>query len=105
MEQFKEKLQNQKVSIQKIKESSKENDIVVIGGLISNVRDILTKGGEKMLFIKLADLNDEIELVVFPRTLQEFTSVFVADQCIAVKAKVSIRNGEKSLIAEKAKKL
>jgi len=58
-----------------------------------------------MLFIKFVDLTDEMELVVFPRILQEFQSSFVPDQCIAVKARVSLRNGEKSLIAEKAKKL
>ena len=105
LEQFKEKLVNQKTTIKKIKESSKENDIVVVGGLIENMRDILTKNGDKMFFIKFVDLTDEIELVVFPRTLQEFSSVFIPDQCIVVKAKVSARNGEKSLIAEKAKKL
>ncbi len=105
MEQFKEKLESQKLNIKKIKESSKENETVVVGGLISTVKDILTKGGEKMLFIKLVDLSDEIELVVFPRTLLEFANVFAEDQCVVIKGKVSLRNGEKSLIAEKAKKL
>ncbi len=105
LDQFKEKLQNQKITIKKIKDEAKEDEIVVVGGLISEMRDILTKNGEKMYFIKFADLTDEIELVVFPRTLQEFSSIFVPDQCIAVKARVSLRNGEKSLIAEKAKKL
>jgi DNA polymerase-3 subunit alpha len=105
LEQFKDKLANQKITVKKIKESSKENDIVVVGGLIENMRDILTKGGEKMFFIKFVDLTDEIEMVVFPRVLQEFSTIFVPDECIAVKARVSLRNGEKSLIAEKAKKL
>jgi len=105
LEQFKDKLANQKNTIKNIKENSKENEIVVVGGLIENMRDILTKNGDKMFFIKFVDLTDEIELVVFPRTLQEFSNIFVPDECIAVKARVSLRNGEKSLIAEKAKKL
>jgi DNA polymerase-3 subunit alpha len=105
LEQFKEKLKSQKMTIKKIKEESKENDLVVVGGLIENMRDILTKGGEKMFFIKFVDLTDEIELVVFTRTLQEFSNIFVPDQCIAIKARVSLRNGDKTLIAEKAKKL
>ena len=105
LEQFKDKLANQKNTIKNIKENSKENEIVVVGGLIENMRDILTKNGDKMFFIKFVDLTDEIEMVVFPRTLQEFSSIFVPDECIAVKARVSLRNGEKSLIAEKAKKL
>ncbi|MEK7635085.1 MAG: DNA polymerase III subunit alpha [Patescibacteria group bacterium] len=105
LDEFKEKLANQKTNIAKIKESSKEKDLVVVGGLIENMRDILTKNGDKMFFIKLLDLSGEIELVVFPRTLIEFSSIFVPDQCIVVKARVSLRNGEKTLIAEKAKKL
>ena len=103
LEQFKEKLLEQKMTIKKIKENSKENEIVVVGGLIENMRDILTKNGEKMFFIKFVDLTDEIELVVFPRTLQEFSSVFVPDQCIAVKARVSLRNDEKLSLPKKLK--
>ena len=105
LEQFKDKLVNQKNTIKNIKENSKVNEIVVVGGLIENMRDILTKNGDKMFFIKFVDLTDEIEMVVFPRVLQEFSSIFVPNECIAVKARVSLRNGEKSLIAEKAKKL
>ena len=105
LEQFKEKLANQKTTIKKIKESSKENETVVVGGLIENMRDILTKNRDKMFFVKFVDLTDEIEMVVFPRVLQEFSSIFVPDECIVVKARVSLRNGEKTLIAEKAKKL
>jgi len=105
LEQFKDKLISQKNTIKKIKEHSKENDLVVVGGLIENMRDILTKNGDKMFFVKFVDLTDEIEMVVFPRTLKEFSNIFIPDQCIAVKARVSLRNGEKSLIAEKAKKL
>lgn len=105
LEQFAEKLKTQKVNISTIKEKSKENETVVVAGLVTNIKEILTKGGEKMLFIKLADLSDEIEVVVFPRTLLEFPNTFSPDECIVVKAKVSLRNGEKSLIVEKAKKL
>ncbi len=105
LDQFKEKLAVQKTTIKKVRESGKENEIVVVGGLIEEARPVMTKKGEKMLFIKLTDLSDSIELVVFPRTLLEFPTTFLPDQCIAVKAKLSLRNGEKSLIAEKAKKL
>lgn len=105
LDQFRDKLKSQKTTIELILKDSKENDTVVIGGLIGELRSILTKGGEKMYFIKFADLTGEIEVVVFPKVLQEYNSVFELDQCIVLKARVSFRNGEKSLIAEKAKKL
>lgn len=103
LDEYRGKLENQKTNIKKIKESGKENEIVVIGGLIEEQREVLTKSGEKMLFIKLTDITDSIELVVFPKTLLENKDIFLPDRCIAVKAKVSFRNNEKSLIAEKAK--
>lgn len=105
LDQFKDKFQNQKTTIKKIKENTKENEVVVVGGLLEDIRSILTKSGERMLFIKFTDLTDEIELVVFPKVLKEFGHTFSPDQCVVVKARVSLRNGEKSLIAEKAKKL
>lgn len=105
LDKFKEKLASRDKSIKSIKETSKENEVVVVGGIVEQVKDFLTKGGDKMLFVKIADFSDSIEMVVFPRTYEEFKTVIVPDECIAVKAKVSLRNGEKSLIVEKAKKL
>jgi DNA polymerase-3 subunit alpha len=105
LDKFKEKLESRDKSIKTLKETSKENEVVVVGGLVEQVKEFLTKGGDKMLFVRIADYTDSIEMVVFPRTLEEFKNVIVLDQCIAVKAKVSLRNGEKSLIVEKAKKL
>ncbi len=105
LDQYQEKLSSQKMNIKKIKESGKEGEVAVVGGFVEEIKGILTKTGEKMLFIKLTDLSDSLELVVFPRVLAEFASVFEPDTCIAVKGKISIRNDEKTLIAEKAKKL
>ncbi len=105
LDAFREKIESQKNSIKKIKESSKDGEMVVFGGILSEIKPYLTKTGENMLFTKIADMNDQIEMAVFPRTLKENPGVFVLDQCIAVKAKVTTRNNEKSLIAEKAKRL
>lgn len=103
LDKFKEKLAFRDLSIQKIKDTCVENQMVVVGGLIEELRPVLTKNGDKMFFLKIADLTSSIEAVVFPRTLAEFSKVFVPDQCVALKARVSLRNGEKSLVVEKAK--
>lgn len=105
LDQFREKIESQKNSIKNIKENGKEGEMVVLGGMLEEVKPYLTKSGEKMLFTKISDMSDIIEMAVFPRILKENSDVFVTDQCIVVKAKVVIRNGEKSLIAEKAKRL
>jgi len=105
LDAFREKLEAQKNTIKKLKESSKDGEMIVVGGILTEVKPYLTKNGENMLFTKIADLSDTIEMAVFPRTLKENPDVFAIDQCIAVKAKVTTRNNEKSLIAEKAKRL
>jgi DNA polymerase-3 subunit alpha len=105
LDKFKEKLASQKTTIKKIKEEMKENDIAVVGGMLEEVKPHLTKNGDKMLFTKLADLSDSIEMAVFPRVLAEYKDMFNQDACIVVKARVTLRNGEKSLVAEKVKML
>ncbi len=105
LDAFKEKINSQKNSIKKIKETGKNGETVVVGGMLEEVKPYLTKKGENMFFTKISDMSDTIEMVVFPSVLKESPNIFEPDQCIAVKAKISLRNGEKSLIAEKAKRL
>jgi len=65
----------------------------------------MTKKNERMLFVRFADLTGTIEVVVFPKTLEEYKDFFTQDACIALFGKISKRNGDISIIAEKAKAL
>ena len=103
LDSYKHKLENREINIQKLKETAKEKDSVVIGGIIEEMRNVMTKNGEKMVFLKMADLSDSIEAVVFPRVLGEFADLFILDSCIVVKGIFSIRNKEKSIIIDKVK--
>ncbi|MDE1875029.1 MAG: DNA polymerase III subunit alpha, partial [Patescibacteria group bacterium] len=89
------KAQRELETTQKVKD-----DMVVIGGIIEDARTIRTKNNEEMCFIRMADLTGSIEAVVFPRTYTRFKSIIAPEKCIALKAKVSERNGEISLIAD-----
>ena len=77
----------------------------VIAGFVESVRINLTKKGERMAFLKLADFSGSIELVAFPRTYKENEALLVANSCIAVKGRISERNGESSFVIERAKAL
>lgn len=78
---------------------------VVVAGLIDEVREITTKNNEHMAFLKLSDLSDRIELVVFPRVYNEHKEVFTQGTCIAVRGRVSERNGELSIVVEGVKRI
>ena len=65
----------------------------------------MTKNSEKMGFLKLADFSDSIEVVVFPRTFKECEAIMAPGTCVALKGKISDRNGEVSFVVERAKAL
>lgn len=105
LDKFREKLEKHGGSINKTKESAIENSTVVIAGIIEEAKQIQTKKGDNMLFVKIADLTGSIETVVFPRVLETHKDIFVTDKCVAIKGKISTRNGARSVIVDKAKVL
>lgn len=106
LEKYREKLEKKKLNIKKITdENIKNGSEVVLAGIIEETREIITKNNERMLFIRISDLSGSIEAVVFPRTLDAHRGLFQNDVCIAFVGKVSKRNGEMSIIIEKAKVL
>ena len=104
LEKFRQLLEKQKLNI-KMAKTFNEGTPVIIGGIIDEFKKVLTKQNQPMLFLKIADLSDSIEAVVFPRLLSNNGSVFGLDNCVVIKGKVSIRNGNPSIICEEARKL
>ncbi|MGB2580636.1 MAG: OB-fold nucleic acid binding domain-containing protein, partial [Minisyncoccia bacterium] len=84
----------------------KDGAMAVVGGIIEDIRPILTKKGDKMAFVKLTDATGTIELVLFPEAFFTHKEFFEnPDRCIKVKGKISERNGEKTMIVERVKEL
>lgn len=123
LDKHKEKFEKHNMSISKLKElchpiflevppgvdkkalkKSKEREYV-LAGMISQAREIITKTNTRMMFLTLVDLTDSIECVVFSKTYEKFKELFTVDACIAIKGKVSERNGELSVLVDKVKRL
>ncbi len=96
----KDKIKKEKERIKKEKDR-----MHIVAGMVTAAREIITKTNTRMMFLTLTDLTDSIECVVFSRTYEAMKEMFTIDACIAIKGKVSERNGELSLLVEKAKKL
>ena len=73
---------------------SEENDnkIVTIGGIITNVRSLLTKKGDKMAFVKIENKTNEVEFIVFPSTFAEVGGKLVVDNVVKVRGRVNARD-------------
>ena len=105
LDKYREKMEAREWNNAKLKEEGKDNMPVTVVGLIEELREVITKKNEKMAFVKVADLNDTIEVVVFPRTFELCKEFLVAEKCVAIKGKFSKRNGEPSVIADAMKLL
>lgn len=77
----------------------------VTTGLVENVKELLTKKGDRMAFIRIADQKDAIETVAFPETYQTYRTILQPGQCIIIKGKLNIRNDEPSILIDKVKSL
>lgn len=104
LDRFRDKFEKHDQNIRTIKELA-EGAPVVLAGMIEECRSIMTKNGDHMAFLKVADFTDTVEVVVFPRTFLEAKPLIAADMCLAIKGKVSHRNGEISVIADALKKI
>ena len=105
LDKHKDKLARQKMNIKTGKEKFPRGVETVIAGFLESTQSILTKKGERMLFARVTDFSDGIEIVAFPRVLKEAGDLFTLGNCIALKGKFSERNGEASFVVDRAKAL
>src|SRR5690606_5743345 len=70
---------------------------VTVGGIINEVREIVTKNGQKMAFIKIADMNNEIELILFPNAYQQTTGIWERDRVVLVRGKINAKDRDGNL--------
>jgi DNA polymerase III subunit alpha len=68
------------------------------GGVISSSKEIVTKKGDPMAFLTLEDTSGQQEVIVFPRTFEQYKHVLLPDQIVLVSGKVSKREGEEAKI-------
>lgn len=105
LDKFKKTIDEKNYKIALVKSEGKEGKDFMVAGIIEEIRVITTKKGDNMAFVKLSDYSDTLETVVFPRTMSEFKNLLIKDKCVAIKGKVSLRNGETTLIVDKMKEL
>ena len=88
LEQFKLFLEEQTVPFSSLKPEHDAKSVTV-GGIVVDFREITTKNGQKMGFVKLADHSAEAELVLFPSIYQQTLGIWERDRVLLVKGKVN----------------
>jgi DNA polymerase-3 subunit alpha len=107
LDKYKKILESRDTNIEKVKEHGKDEANYVIAGIIEEAKEIATKKDKavRMMFLKVADLSGSMEVVVFPKTYEQYKSILTAESCVVIKGNFSTRNGGKSLIADSVRKL
>ncbi len=101
---FKKLLENKTTAIAKI-DAGFVNKKIVVGGLVSSVKKIITKNGKPMLFMKLEDLTGKTEVVIFPNLLERNPVALQENKIIFVAGRVDDRNGEIKIVADDAQEI
>ncbi|MBQ6393997.1 DNA polymerase III subunit alpha [Candidatus Saccharibacteria bacterium] len=65
------------------------NKIITIGGIITDVRTIITKKGDKMAFVKIESKSAEQEIIAFPNVFAESGAKLVVDNVVRVTGKIN----------------
>lgn len=66
----------------------------IIGGMVIGKRLMTTKKDDIMAFVTLEDLYGSIDVVVFPRTLQQYQELIKEDSIIFIKGRISVRDDD-----------
>ncbi len=73
---------------------------VTIGGTVVEMREITTKKGQKMAFVKIADQSAELELVLFPSIYQQTVGIWERDRIVLIKGKINAKDRDGALTSD-----
>lgn len=78
---------------------------VRVGGIINKIRKINTRAGQPMLFVELEDSTDKIEIVVFPKVLEQTATAWQEDKIVLVSGRLNERDNSLKILCDNVKVL
>lgn len=87
-------IENLNNSIEDQEMSIKDNDNVILGGILTEVKQKVTRNNTIMAFVQLEDLSGTIEVIVFPKVLDRYRDVIEEDALVRIKGRISIKEDE-----------
>ncbi len=86
------------ISIQSLYEE-RDKSTQTVAGVISQIKQILTKSNQPMYFLTLEDLTESIEVIIFPTVLEKHKAILEPDKIIKVRGKLDRKEDQIKLIA------
>ena len=76
-----------------------DGSMVVVGGVITGLQRKFTKKGDQMAVFMLEDLQDTIEVMLFPRAMAEQGHKLADDAVVTIRGRVDARDDQPKLMA------
>ena len=105
LDEFKKIFRQETTPIREIITGSWKRGQARIGGIIVRITKILTRNQQQMIFAELEDQSGRIEVIVFPNTLEQYSSLFKENKILIIQGQVSHRDNQPKLICDLAEEI
>ena len=85
-----------------LRDESLDGQRVVVGGIVTGLRTVVTKAGAQMAIVTVEDLQGSIEVVVFPRLYEQTRPVWIDGRILLIAGRIDHKGEEISLLADLA---
>jgi len=79
------------------------NRTIFVGGTIEEIKKIITKKGDSMMFLRVKDFFDSLDVTIFPSLIEQNSDGWKEGAVAVIQGKVDKRNGALQLICERIK--
>lgn len=85
-----------------------DNRVIRVAGVVGRVQKVVTKRGDAMMFVTIEDLTGTMEVIVFPKVLEETKKLWERDKILIISGKVNVKeftedNGDEIVIVAEPK--
>lgn len=77
-----------------IKPQINDNDTVIIGGILSEVKQKITRRNTMMAFLTLEDLTGNVEVIVFPKLFEKLRDRIAQDSLVIIRGRLNLKEEE-----------
>lgn len=71
-----------------------DKQAVTIVGIVTRKQNKKTRNGDAMAFVTVEDQSGEIDVIVFPRNLEQYGDLLITDTAVCVRGTISVRDEE-----------
>lgn len=107
MTEFQDHIRHEVIPVNELINNTEEvrDQAIKVAGVITKVKKIITKKGEPMVFARIEDATNGVEVLVFPTILRENAEIWQEEKIVMMNCRLSDKDGETKLICNHVREL